>query len=92
MYAPVAMPQKTLACLLFVLGTPINGAADLRQILLQWSEAFRTTSPETLLVYASTGSVNPSSGTPDTRIRARRILRRTPTPRCSTLIAAVVHG
>ena len=76
----------------FVDGTPINGAADLRQILLQWPEAFRTTMTEKLLVYAATGSVNPSSGTPETLIRARQILRRTPKPRWSTLIAAVVHG
>jgi hypothetical protein len=73
-------------------GTPINGAADLRRILLQWPEAFRTTMTEKLLVYAATGSVNPSSGTPGTLIRARQMLRRTPKPRWSALIAAVVHG
>jgi hypothetical protein len=68
------------------------GAADLRTVLLQWPDAFRTTLTEQLLVYAGTGSVNVSSGTPESLIRARLILRNTPNPRWSSLIAAVVQS
>jgi len=73
-------------------GTPFNGVVELRQGLLQRPEAFRTTITEKLLVYSSTGSVTPSSGTPETLIRARQILRGTEKPRWSALIAAVVRG
>ena len=75
----------------FVDGTPINGVNDLRQILLRHPEAFRTTVTEKLLVYASTGSVTPTSATPQSLIGARRILRNTPQPRWSTLIAAIAR-
>ena len=75
----------------FVDGTPTNGVIELRQVLLQHPEAFRTTIVEKLLVYAVTGSVGPASGTPDTLIQARRILRSTPNPRWSALIAAIVR-
>ena len=75
----------------FVDGTPTNGVIELRQVLLQHAEAFRTTIVEQLLVYASTGSVAPAGRTPDTLIRARRILRSTPNPRWSALIAAIVQ-
>ena len=75
----------------FVDGTATNGVVELRQVLLQHAEAFRTTIVEQLLVYASTGSVAPAGGTPDTLIRARRILRSTPNPRWSALIAAIVQ-
>jgi Protein of unknown function (DUF1592)/Protein of unknown function (DUF1588)/Protein of unknown function (DUF1585) len=74
----------------FVDGTPINGVVELRQVLLQRPEAFRTTITEKLLVYASTGFVV-GSGTPDTLVRARQILRGTPAPPWSALIAAVVR-
>jgi hypothetical protein len=63
----------------------------LSNVLLQHAEAFRTTIVEQLLVYASTGSVDAAQGTPDTLIRARRILRATPNPRWSALIAAIVQ-
>jgi hypothetical protein len=76
----------------FVDGTSTNGVVELRQVLLQYPEAFRTTIAEKLLVYSSTGSVAPSSGTPDTLIRARRILRSTPKPRWSALIAAIAQA
>jgi hypothetical protein len=68
---------------------PTTGVVDLRQALLQRPEAFRTTIAEKLIVYASTGSVTPTSGTPATLFQARRILRGTPMPRWSALIAAV---
>ena len=57
-----------------------------------YPEAFRTTITETLLIYSSTGSVAPSTGTPESLIRARRMLRNTPKPRWSALIAAVVSA
>jgi hypothetical protein len=76
----------------FVDGTSTNGVVELRQVLLQHSDAFRTTMTEKLLVYSATGSVGPASGTPDTLVDARRILGATPQPRWSTLIAAVVRS
>ena len=76
----------------FVDGTPTNGVVELRQVLLQRADAFRTTIVEQLLAYASNGSVDAARGTPDTLIRARRILRSTPNPRWSALIAAIVQS
>ena len=75
----------------FVDGTSTNGIVELRQVLLQRSDAFRTTITEKLLAYSSTGSVAPSSGTPETLIRARQILHGTQKPRWSALIAAIVR-
>ena len=49
------------------------------------SDAARTTIVEKKpLVYASTGLVNVSSGSPETLVRARQTLRTTPNPRWST--------
>jgi len=76
----------------FVDGTPITGVVDLRRVLMQYPAAFRTTLTEKLLVYAATGTVGPSSGTPDTLVRARQILGHSPAPRWSTLIAAVAQA
>ena len=76
----------------FVDGTSTNGVVELRQVLLQHPEAFRTTITEKLLIYSSTGSVASSSGTPETLMRARRILRSTPAPRWSALIAAIAQA
>ena len=72
-------------------GAFVDGVIELRQVLLQRADAFRTTIVEQLLGYESTGSVDAARGTPDTLIRARRILRNTPNPRWSTLIAAIVQ-
>src|SRR4030095_11634112 len=50
----------------FVDGTPTNGVVELRQVLLQRPDAFRTTITENLLVYASgkaVGSTRPSADT-----------------------------
>ena len=74
----------------FVDGTPTNGVVDMRNVLLQYPDAFRTTVTEKLLVFAASGSVDVTSGTPETLIHARQILRTTSAPRWSTLIAAVV--
>jgi hypothetical protein len=75
----------------FVDGTSSNGVVELRQVLLQRPDAFRTTITEKLLVYWSAGSVVRSNGTPETLIRARQILRSTQKPRWSVLIAAIVR-
>lgn len=76
----------------FVDGTSTNGVVALRQTLLQHPEAFRTTIAEKLLVYSSMGSVTSTSGTAETLVRARRILRTAPAARWSALIAAVVQA
>jgi hypothetical protein len=76
----------------FVDGTSTNGVVELRQVLLQYPEAFRTTITEKLLIYSSTGSVSSSRGTPETLFTARRILRSTPKPCWSALIAAIVQA
>ena len=73
-------------------GTPFSGVVELRRGLLERPDAFRMTIIEKLLAYSSAGSVAPSSGTPETLIRARQILRGTEKPRWSALIAAVVRG
>jgi hypothetical protein len=72
-------------------GTPFNGVVELRQSLLQRPEAFRTNITEKLLIYASTGSALPKSGTSETLVRARQILGRTEKPRWSAIIAGVVQ-
>jgi hypothetical protein len=76
----------------FVDGTTTNGVVELRRVLLQYPDAFRTTMLENLLAYASRGAVAPPTGTPATLVRARQILQATPAPRWSTLIAAVVRA
>jgi hypothetical protein len=73
----------------FVDGTPTNGVVELRQALLQRPEAFRTTVVEGLLAFASTGAAAAPPGSSATLTEARRILRATPAPRWSALIAAV---
>lgn len=75
----------------FVDGTSTNGVVELRQVLLQRPDAFRTTITENLLIYVSTGSAAALSGTPETLIRARQILRNAPKLQWSDLIAAVVR-
>jgi hypothetical protein len=75
----------------FVDGTPTNGSVELRKALLQYSEAFRTTITERLLMYAAGKPVSGSRPTPETLVRARQVLHAAPTPRWSSLIAAVVR-
>ncbi len=75
----------------FVDGTSTNGVIELRNVLLQRPEAFRTTITENLLVYASGKSVSPAQRSPDTLIRARQILRSAQNPRWSAIIAAIVR-
>lgn len=76
----------------FVDGSSMNGVVELRRVLLQRPEAFRTTIVEKLLIYAETNTVTVSGGTAETLFRARQLLRNTRTPRWSTLLAAIVRG
>jgi len=75
----------------FVDGTPTNGVIELRKVLLQRPEAFRTTITENLLVYASGKPVNSTRLSPDSLVRARQILRNAQKPRWSAIIAGVVR-
>jgi cytochrome c5 len=75
----------------FVDGTPTNGSVELRTALLPYSEAFRTTITEKLLIYAAAKSVSGSRPTPETLVRAQQVLHAAPTTRWSSLIAAIVR-
>ena len=75
----------------FVDGTPTNGVVELRNVLLQRPDAFRTTITEQLLVYASGKPVSASRTAPDTLVRARQILRSATPTRWSSIIAAIVR-
>jgi hypothetical protein len=76
----------------FVDGTSTNGVVELRNVLLQHADAFRTTITEKLLAYASDKPVNASRMTPDTLIHARQILRSLTPARWSSIIAGVVRA
>jgi hypothetical protein len=76
----------------FVDGTPTNGVIELRKVLLQRPEAFRTAITENLLIYASGKPVSSTRPSPETLVRARQILRGAPNPRWSTIIAGIVTG
>ena len=76
----------------FVDGTPTNGVVELRKVLLQHPDAFRTTITETLLVYASGKAVSAGRVSPDTLVRARQILHSVRPTRWSSIIAAVVRA
>jgi hypothetical protein len=75
----------------FVDGTPTNGVVQLRTVLLQYPEAFRTTITEKLIAYSAGTPVSASRPTPDTLVRARQVLRSAQPVRWSSLIAAVVR-
>src|SRR5262245_13849872 len=75
----------------FVDGTPINGVIELRKVLLQRPEAFRTTVTENLLLYASGKPGSSARRSADTLIRARQILHGARNPRWSTVISAIVR-
>jgi len=72
-------------------GTPFNGSVELRKGLLQYSEAFRTTITEKLLIYAAGKPVTGSQSTPETLVRARQVLHSVPAVRWSSVIAAIVR-
>ena len=72
-------------------GTAFNGSAELRSGFLQYSDAFRTTITERLLMYAAGAPMRGSRPTPGTLVRARQALHAASTERWSSLIAAVVR-
>jgi hypothetical protein len=76
----------------YVDGSSTNGVVELRNVLLRYPDAFRTTITEQLLAYASGRPVNASRMTPDTLIPARQILRGLTPVRWSSIIAGVVRA
>jgi hypothetical protein len=76
----------------FVDGTPTNGVVQLRSVLLQRPDAFRTTVTEKLLLYAAGQPVQDSRVSPQTLVRARQILRGLKTARWSSIVAAIVRS
>ena len=76
----------------FVDGTPTNGVIQLRDVLLQRPDAFRTTVTERLLLYAAGQPVLDSRVSPETLVRARQILRGMKTARWSSIVAAIVRS
>jgi hypothetical protein len=76
----------------FVDGTKFNGVIELRQILLQYPDAFRTTITEKLVAWTASGVVSPFKSSPEDLIRARRILTGMSKPRWSAIIAAVARN
>ncbi len=76
----------------FVDGTRFNGVIELRRILLQYPDAFRTTITEKMVAYSARGTVSPFQSSPEDLIQARRILGGMTAPRWSAIIAAVVRN
>ena len=74
----------------FVDGTPTNGVVELRNVLLQRPDAFRTTITEKLILYAAGQPVTDSRLSPHTLVRARQVLGGTNGARWSSIIAAIV--
>jgi hypothetical protein len=72
-------------------GTPFDGTVELRNGLLQYSEAFRTTITEKLVIYAAGKPVTGSHTSPETLVRARQVLHAAPTADWSSLVAAIVR-
>jgi hypothetical protein len=75
----------------FVDGTKFNGVVELRQILLQYPDAFRTNITEKLFAWSATGTVSPFKSSPEDLIQARRILTGMSNPRWSAIIAAIAQ-
>ncbi len=76
----------------FVDGTPTNGVVQLRNVLLERPDAFRTTITEQLLAYSAGRPVIASRMTPETLVPARQILRSVDAVRWSSIIAGVVRS
>jgi hypothetical protein len=72
-------------------GTPFDGTVELRKGLLQYSEAFRTTITEKLLLYAAGKPVTGFQTSPETLVRARQVLHAAPAARWSSLIAVIAR-
>jgi hypothetical protein len=75
----------------FVDGSPTNGVVQLREVLLQHPDAFRTTITEQLLLFAANKPLTLLGVTPETLMRARHILEGAPQARWSAIIAGVVR-
>jgi len=75
----------------FVDGTPANGVIELRNVLLQHPDAFRTTVTEQMLAYAAGRAVNASRVWNDTLVPARQILHSAKPVRWSSIIAGIVR-
>ena len=75
----------------YVDGTPMRGVAGLRDTLLQYPEAFRTTITEKLLIYADSQTVSGSRVTAATLVRARQTLHAAQTVRWSSIIASIAR-
>ena len=76
----------------FVDGTPINGVVELRAVLLQRPEAFRTAITEKLILYAAGQPVTDSRLSRHTLVRARQVLGGMNRARWSSIIAAIVSA
>jgi hypothetical protein len=76
----------------FVDGSPTNGVVQLRDVLLQHPDAFRTTVTEQLLLFQNEEPLTLTAETSETLVAARHILESTPQIRWSTLIAAVIRA
>jgi hypothetical protein len=72
-------------------GSQFRGVVELRRVLLQYPEAFRTTITEKLVAYSATGTVSPFKSSPEDLIRARQILSSMPGARWTAIIAAAVR-
>jgi hypothetical protein len=76
---------------MYVDGSPTNGIAELRTVLLRHPDAFRTTITEKLVFYFAGQPVAASHIAPDSFLRARQVLNSVQAPRWSSLIAAIVR-
>jgi hypothetical protein len=76
---------------IYVDGTPMHGVNGLRDVLLQYPEAFRTTIAERLLLYADGLPVSGSPVTAGTLVRARQVLRGSQPARWSSILAAIAR-
>ena len=72
-------------------GTPTNGVVQLRNALLQYPDAFRTTITEKLIIFASGKPVSAFRVAPETLIGARQALYGMRDVRWSSIIAAIVR-
>jgi hypothetical protein len=76
----------------YVDGAEMRGVTGLRDTLLRYPDAFRTTLTERLLLYAGGTPANEWRVTPETLVRARQALRGSAPPRWSSLIAAIARS
>jgi hypothetical protein len=75
----------------YVDGASTDGIVELRNVLLRYPDAFRTTITEKLIFYFASQPVTASRMTPESLVRARQVLNSVKNPRWSSLIAAIVR-